>query len=106
MEFSIEILFKKSITSEYGTGLPFCRFLENNVIVAPIESATDDGSTYIYGIVNGVKTTDTIAGVATTTPNFCGGAVSSGKAQGTPMVAIASGKYGWVLLQSPDAVSA
>ena len=79
---------------------------QSNVVVAPIESATDDGETYIYGVVKGVKTTDTLAGVATTTANFCGGAVSSGKAQGTPMVAIASGKYGWVLLQSPDAVSA
>ena len=78
----------------------------SNVVVAPIESATDDGATYIYGVVKGVKATDTLAGVATTTANFCGGAVSSGKAQGTPMVAIASGKYGWVLLQSPDAVSA
>lgn len=78
---------------------------DSNVVVAPIESAIED-TTYIYGIVKGVKATDTLAGVATTTPNFCGGAVSSGKAQGTPMVAIASGKYGWVLLQSPDAVSA
>ena len=79
---------------------------DSNVTVAPIESATDDGATYIYGVVKGVTTTDTLAGVATTTANFCGGAVSSGKAQGTPMVSIASGKYGWVLLQSPDAVSA
>lgn len=78
---------------------------ESNVVVAPIESASED-DTYIYGVVKGVKATDTLAGVATTTANFCGGAVSSGKAQGTPMVAIASGKYGWVLLQSPDAVSA
>lgn len=78
---------------------------DSNVVVAPIESATED-ATYIYGVVKGVKTTDTLAGVATTTANFCGGGVSSGKAQGTPMVAIASGKYGWVLLQSPDAVSA
>lgn len=78
---------------------------DSNVVVAPIESATED-TTYIYGVVKGVKATDTLAGVATTTPNFCGGGVSSGKAQGTPMVSIASGKYGWVLLQSPDAVSA
>lgn len=77
----------------------------SNVIVAPIESASED-ATYIYGVVKGVKATDTLAGVATTTANFCGGGVSSGKAQGTPLTAIASGKYGWVLLQSPDAVSA
>lgn len=80
----------------------------NSVVkgVFAIEGATDDGSAYIYAPLKGVETTDTVAGVATTTANFCGGAVSSGKAQGTPLVAIASGKYGWVLLQSPDAVSA
>lgn len=73
--------------------------------VFEINNAYSDG-TYIRAKIKGVVATDTIAGVNTTSPNFCGGAVSSGKAQGTPFTAIASGKYGWVLLQSPDAVSA
>ena len=73
--------------------------------VFAIEGASDNG-TAIFAPLACVEATDTLAGVATTTANFCGGAVSSGKAQGTPLVAIASGKYGWVLLQSPDAVSA
>lgn len=73
--------------------------------VFAIEGASDNGIA-IFAPLACVETTDTIAGVASNTPAFCGGAVSSGKAQGTPMVAIASGKYGWVLLQSPDAVSA
>lgn len=78
----------------------------SNVNVYPIETATDDGTTYIYANIPAVKATDTLAGVASNTPAFAGGAVSSGKLQGTPLTAIASGKYGWVLLQDPLAVSA
>lgn len=78
----------------------------SNVKVYPIEAATDDGATYIYANIPAVKSTDTLAGVASNTPAFAGGAVSAGKLQGTPLTAIASGKYGWVLLQDPLAVSA
>lgn len=78
---------------------------ESNVKVVAIEAASDNG-TKIFARIPGVKATDTLAGVASNTPAFAGGAVSSGKTQGTPFVAIASGKYGWVLLQNPDAVSA
>ena len=78
----------------------------SNVSVYPIESATDDGASYIYATIPAVKATDTLAGVASNTPAFAGGAVTEGKSQGTPLVAIASGKYGWVLIQDPLAVSA
>lgn len=50
--------------------------------------------------------TDTVAGIADNTPAVCGGAVESGKTQGTPLTSIASGKYGWVMLQNPIAASA
>lgn len=78
---------------------------DSNVKVVAIESASDNG-TKIFARIPGVKSTDTLAGVASNTPAFAGGAVSSGKTQGTPLTAIASGKYGWVLLQNPNAVSA
>ena len=70
-----------------------------------IEGASDNG-TAIFAPLKGVVASDTITGINSNTPAFCGGATSSGKAQGTPLVAIASGKYGWVLLLNPDAVSA
>ena len=73
--------------------------------VFAIEGAYDNG-TAIFANLAGVETTDTIAGVASNTPAFAGGSPTSGKAQGTPLTDIASGKYGWVLMQDPLAVSA
>lgn len=81
---------------------------ESNVKgVFAIEAASDNG-TAIFARLGGVEiaATDTFAGIASNTPAIAGGAVSSGKTQGTPLAAIATGKYGWVLLQNPDAVSA
>lgn len=73
--------------------------------VFAIEGASDNG-TAIFAPLACVEATDTIAGVASNTPAFAGGAVTDGKVQGTPLTNIASGKYGWVLLQNPLAVSA
>lgn len=73
--------------------------------VYAIESASAD-ATYIYAPIKAVEATDTIAGVNCETPAFCGGTVASGKSQGTPLTAIASGKYGWVMLVNPIAASA
>lgn len=59
----------------------------------------------IVADVDGVVATDTIAGINSKTPCVCGGGVESGKTQGTPFVAIASGKYGWVMAQNSIAAS-
>lgn len=75
--------------------------------VYAIKSASDNG-TAIFATLDGIEiaSTDTFSGVVSNTPAIAGGSVTSGKAQGTPLVDIASGKYGWVLMQDPLAVSA
>lgn len=70
-----------------------------------ISQAYDSGDN-IIATVDGVVATDTIAGVNSNNPAVCGGTVSAGKTQGTPLTTIASGKYGWVMLQNPIAASA
>lgn len=98
-----------------------------NTVVTPVDIAgalvkvTDSGSNVkgVFGIKNaaqsstsivadvpGVVATDTIAGINSNTPAVCGGAVESGKTQGTPLTAIASGKYGWVMALNAIAASA
>lgn len=63
-------------------------------------------STNIVADCDKVVATDTIAGINSRTPAVCGGAVEAGKSQGTPLTAIASGKYGWILVQDAIAASA
>lgn len=64
------------------------------------------GSTITADCEGVLAATDTAAGIADNVPAVCGGSVSAGKTQGTPFTAIASGKYGWVMLQNPISASA
>ena len=63
-------------------------------------------STNIIAECEAVEATDTIAGVNSHTPAVCGGSPTSGKTQGTPLTAIASGSYGWIMVQDAIAASA
>lgn len=80
----------------------------SNVLgVFGIKNAALGASSNIVADCDGVgASTDTLAGIADNTPAVCGGSPASGKTQGTPLTAIASGKYGWVMLQNPIAASA
>ena len=72
-----------------------------------IKNAALGASSNIVADCDGVlASTDTLTGIADNTPAVCGGSPTSGKTQGTPLTAIASGKYGWVMLQNPIAASA